>query len=336
MHSNTTGEQAGETEEARALWFPAAGACEIRGEAIAAPGAGDVLVETLFSGISRGTESLVFHGKVPASEAERMRGPGMSGSFAFPVKYGYSTVGTVQAGPDALLGQSVFCLHPHQDRFVVPESMVTPLPADLPPGRAVLAANMETALNIVWDAGILPGDRVAVFGAGVVGALVAFIVSRIPATDTLLIDRDPTRRKLAAALGIPFAALSDLSGSFDVLVNASGSPDALNTAIAHAGQEARIVEASWHGDTTASLMLGGAFHARRLSIVSSQVGAVPPQRRVRWDFSRRMKKALELLCDDRLDALISGETPFQTLPDAYPGILSDPQTLCHRIRYPRN
>lgn len=318
---------------ARALWFPAAGECALQNEPIALAQADDVLVETLFSGISRGTEALVFNGRVPESEAERMRGPGMAGSFSFPVKYGYSTVGRVKAGPDALTGKLVFCLHPHQDRFMVPGSMVSPLPGGVPPERAVLAANMETALNIVWDAGILPGDRVAIFGAGVVGSLVAHIASRIIGTNVLLIDRDPSRRSLAAALDIPFAPLSEVSGEFDVLINASGSPDALNSAIAHAGQEAKIVEASWHGDTSASLMLGGAFHARRLSIISSQVGAVPPQRRARWNFARRMAKALELLRDDRLDALISGETEFSALAEAYPAILSDPQTLCHRIRY---
>ena len=333
MHSTPVPGQRSQSLHARALWFPSAGQSALQSEEIAPPAAGEVLVETLFSGISRGTEALVFNGKVPESEAERMRGPGMAGSFSFPVKYGYSTVGRVQAGPDVLVGKLVFSLHPHQDRFVLPGSMVTPLPEDVPPERAVLAANMETALNIVWDAGILPGDRVAIFGAGVVGSLVAHISSRILGTDVLLIDRDPSRSALAAALGIPFAPLPALSGEFDVLVNASGSPDALNSAIAHAGQEARIVEASWHGDRSASLMLGGAFHARRLSIISSQVGAVPPQRRARWNFARRMTKALELLRHDRLDALISGETEFSALAEAYPAILSDPQTLCHRIRY---
>ena len=318
---------------ARALWFPAADACELRAEALPPPGQGEVLVRTLYSGISRGTESLVFHGRVPPGEEERMRGPNMGGAFSFPVKYGYAAVGRIETGPDSLRGKAVFCLHPHQDRFVVPEGMVTPLPDALPPERAVLAANMETALNIVWDAVILPGDRVAVFGAGVVGALTAYLASRIVGTKTVLVDRDPARAGLAAALAITFATPDDLDGEFDCLVNASGAPEALAAALGHAGQEARIVEASWYGDRAVTLPLGHAFHARRLSIVSSQVGSLPAARRARWSFSRRLAKALDLLGADCLDALISGETAFDALAGTYPAILSDPGTLCHRIRY---
>lgn len=318
---------------ARALWFPAAGQCEIRDEALPPPVEGQVLVRMLFSGISRGTENLVFNGHVPAGEFERMRGPHMGGAFPFPVKYGYSAVGWIEAGSAALLGKAVFCLHPHQDVFTVGEAAVTALSDGLPPARAVLAANMETALNIVWDADILPGDRVAVFGAGVVGTLVAYLASRIIGTEVLLVDRNPARKRLAERLGLDFASGEQLAGEFDVAVNASGSGDALTRAIELAGQEARIVEASWYGDRPVSLPLGGAFHARRLTIVSSQVGSVPPARRARWSYARRLAKALDLLRDDRLDALISGETRFADLESAYPAILADPETLCHRIRY---
>ena len=318
---------------ARALWLPATGQCALRDESLEPPGKDDVLVHSLYSGISRGTEGLVFAGRVPESEWQRMRGPNMAGSFAFPVKYGYAAVGRVEKGPPDLLGKNVFCLHPHQDIFVVPAAQVTPLPENLPPGRAVLSANMETALNIVWDAGILPGDRVAVFGAGVVGALTAHVANGIPGTETVLVDINDTRKPLAADLGLTFATAGTLEGEFDVLVNASASAPALREAIAHAGQEAKIVEASWYGDAQASIPLGGAFHARRLSLVCSQVGSVPPARRARWTFARRLNKALELLCDDRLDNLISGETAFADLVADYPRILADPQTLCHRIRY---
>lgn len=333
MNKAAAGESAADTPVARALWLPAAGTCEMRAEPLSAPGRGEVLVRTLYSGISRGTESLVFQGRVPPGEEERMRGPNMAGAFSFPVKYGYAAVGRIESGPDDLLGKTVFCLHPHQDRFVVPAGMVTPLPDALPPERAVLTANMETALNIVWDAAILPGDRVAIFGAGVVGALTAFLASRIVGTEIVLVDRDPARAGLAAALAIAFAPPNDLDGEFDCLVNASGAPEALATALDHAGQEARIVEASWYGDKPVTLPLGHAFHARRLSIVSSQVGSLPAARRARWDFSRRLAKALDLLHAECLDALISGETAFDALAEAYPAILSDPGTLCHRIRY---
>ncbi|TDH35232.1 zinc-binding alcohol dehydrogenase [Pseudohoeflea suaedae] len=322
-----------EKDEAKSLWFPEAGACEVRSETIGGPAANELLVEMLYSGISRGTESLVFNGLIPASENERMRCPFMGGSFDFPVKYGYSAVGTVLRGAPELIGRAVFCLHPHQDRFLVGRSAVTCLPSGLPPERAVLGANMETALNIGWDAGILPGDRVAVFGAGVVGALVAYIASRIVGTEVALIDRNAQREQLAGALGIPFVHAERIGGEFDVLINASGNADALGQALDHAGQEARIVEASWHGSRQASLPLGGAFHSKRLSIVSSQVGSVPPGQRARWSYGRRMSKALELLRDDRLDALISGETPFDRIAEAYGTVIGDPDTLCHRIQY---
>ena len=323
----------GDRHDARALWFPSVGSCELRDEALPALSDGDVLVQTLYSAVSRGTESLVFAGKVPESETVRMRGPNMGGDFCFPVKYGYAAVGQVIGGLDELQGKNVFCLHPHQTRFVVDRSMLTVLPQELPVERAVLCANMETALNIVWDAQVSPGDRVAVFGAGVVGSLVAFVANGIIGTEVILIDRDESRRSLAPALGLRFATADRLNGEFDVLINASGAGEALAEALAHAGQEARIVEASWHGDRSVTLPLGGAFHAKRLSLISSQVGSIPSSRRARWDFGRRLRKALDLLADDRLDALISGETEFANLEEDYPQILANPATLCHRIRY---
>ncbi len=317
----------------RALWIETANRCAIRQESIEPLQADQVLVRTLYSGISRGTESLVLAGKVPQSEFDRMRGPHMEGSFSFPVKYGYSTVGRIEAGPDDLIGKTVFCLHPHQDRFVTTKDMIAVLPEGLPPERGVLAANMETALNIVWDAMIQPGDRVAVFGAGVVGTLVANLSRRIAGTDTVLVDTNTDRRAHAEAMGISFAEAGTLKGEFDVLINASAAGAALSEAIEHAGTEARIIEASWYGDKSISVPLGGAFHSKRLQLISSQVGAVPPARRARWSFGRRMAKALELLADDSLDHLISGETDFADLADDYPRILSSQTTLCHRIRY---
>nr|WP_246739681.1 zinc-binding alcohol dehydrogenase [Martelella sp. HB161492] len=285
-----------------------------------------------YSGISRGTEALVFRGGVPESEMERMRAPNMAGHFSFPVKYGYCAVGQVEKGPPDLVGRMVFCLHPHQDRFVLPAAMLNPLPDKVPPGRAVLAANMETALNIIWDAAVQPGDQVVVYGAGVVGALVAFLANAVPGTDVLLVDVNRDRAALAAKLGIAFGT-ADMASGFDVAINASGSGEALGEAILHAGQEARIVEASWFGDRQVCLPLGGPFHARRLSLISSQVGAVPANRRARWPLQRRMAKALTLLADDRLEALISGETPFSALAAHYAAILTDPATLCHRVVY---
>lgn len=312
---------------APALWCTAPDRVEIRPGQL---GEG-VLVEALFSGISRGTERLVAAGRVPVSEHARMRGPGMEGNFSFPVKYGYCSVGRVTEG--AWAGRAVFALFPHQTRFRMPEAGLTPLPDDLPPDRAVLAANMETALTILWDSGAGLGDRVSIIGAGVVGALVATLAARLPGSEVTLVDINPARASLAGALGVDFALPDAAPKDCDVVIHTSASEAGLTLALSLAGQEATVVEASWHGDTPVSVPLGGAFHSRRQRLISSQVGHIPATRLPRWTYGRRLAKALDLLCDPRLDVLISGETDFADLPVAYGRILAAPDTLCHRIRY---
>lgn len=319
--------------DASALWITAPGWAELRTEPLGAPADGAVRVRTLRSGISRGTEALVLRGGVPASEHTRMRAPFQAGDFPFPVKYGYCAVGLVEAGPDDLLGRTVFCLHPHQDRFVVPAVAVVPVPDGVPAERAVLAANMETALNIVWDGGIGPGDRVAVVGAGVVGTLAGYLAAAIPGTEVTLVDRNPARDTLARRLGCRFAAPGAAPEECDVVVHASASAGGLATALGCAGFEAAVVEAKWYGDRTVEIGLGGAFHSKRLRLVGSQVGSVSPSRRARFDYRRRIETALALLSDPALDALLTGETAFAELPDAYLRILDDPRTLMHSVRY---
>lgn len=318
--------RAGLDVTAQALWCIAPGRVERRA---AAEGEG-VALRALFSGISRGTERLVADGRVPVSEWARMRAPHQEGEFAFPVKYGYSMVAEVQDGP--LCGKAVFALFPHQDRFRLPEAALIPLPGGVPPERAVLAANMETALNILWDSGAGAGDRVAVVGAGVVGALVGRLASRLPGAEVTLIDLRP-KLALAAALGCHFALPEEAAREFDVVIHASASAAGLNLALDLAGQEATVVEASWHGAGQTPVALGGAFHSRRLRIVSSQVGALPPGRSPRWTYRRRLGTALDLLRDPTLDVLISGETAFADIAAHYGAILAGPDTLCHRIRY---
>ncbi|RFF29520.1 zinc-dependent alcohol dehydrogenase [Wenzhouxiangella sediminis] len=322
------------TEIARAFWIVAPGRGEIREEALPRPKKREVAVRTLHSGISRGTESLVFNGRVPESEHERMRAPFQQGDFPAPVKYGYCAVGRVEAGEEGLVGHSVFCLHPHQDRFVVPADAVLPLPDAVPADRAVLAANMETALNGVWDARVGPGDRVTVVGAGVVGALVAWLVGRVPGTEVTLVDVAPGRQALAEALGVAFAAPEGAAGEQDVVVHASGTEAGLVTALGLAGNQARVVEMSWYGDRRPAVPLGEAFHSRRLSLVGSQVGQLPPDRQPRWDHRRRLSLALRLLADPGLDALISGTSEFEHLPEDMPGLLAGAgEVLCHRVDY---
>ncbi|MFZ4533201.1 MAG: zinc-dependent alcohol dehydrogenase [Alsobacter sp.] len=285
--------------------------------------AGDVVaVRTLWSALSRGTERLVAAGLVPPSEHARMRAPLQDGDFPFPVKYGYCAVGLVEAGPDVLVGRTVFCLHPHQDRFVAPIGLVAAVPAAVPARRAVLAANMETALNGLWDAGAGPGDRIVVVGGGVVGLLAAALAVRLPGSEVTVVDIDPARGAIAAALGASFALPGNAPGDADLVIHTSASPQGLATALGCAGMEATVLELSWHGEGAVPVPLGGAFHSRRLRLVSSQVGQVSPSRRPRWTHGRRLAAALALLDDPRLDALITEEVAFSDLPAAVPRILA--------------
>lgn len=293
-----------------------------------------LLVRTLFSGISRGTERLVFEGRLPRTEWERMRCPGQAGDFPFPVKYGYACVGIVEGGPKDWRGRLVFALHPHQDRFVIPARDAVPLPKDLPARRGTLAANMETALNALWDSGASAGHEIVVIGAGVVGCLIAHLAARLPGATVTLVDVAPERAWIAAALSLRFALPSHAPGNADLVLHTSATEAGLRTALDLAGFEARIVEVSWFGDKQVSLPLGGAFHSQRLQIVSSQVGSVSPLMRARWPHRRRLQTALSLLCDERLDALITEEVAFADLPGALPRILSaDAPGLATVVRY---
>ncbi len=322
---------------ARAWWVTGAGKGEIQETPVMASGSEGleefVTVQTLYSGISRGTESLVFHGRVPKSEYSAMRAPFQEGDFPWPVKYGYANVGKIVEGPADLVGQVVFCLYPHQTRFRVPVSSVTPLPEELPAARAILAANMETAVNGLWDGSPAIGDRIAVVGLGVVGLLVAWLASRIPGTRVTAIDTNTERRAVAEQLGLAFSNGS-VADDHDLVVHASGDPSGLETALGLAGQEATIVEMSWYGDQLVSAPLGAAFHPRRLTLKSSQVGQIVPSRVPRWNYRKRLALALELLQDDSLDALITGECWFDDLPKSMARILIDGRdTLCHRVVY---
>ena len=319
---------------ARALWSVAPGRAEIRDEALAPPGPGEALVRAVASGVSRGTERLVLKGRVPPNQWEAMRAPLMAGAFPFPVKYGYAAVGVVEAGPAELEGRRVFCLHPHQDRFVAPAALCVPVPDAVPDRRAVLAANMETAVNVLWDARPLVGERALVVGAGVVGLLAAALLARVPGLDLAVCDRDPSRAAAAEALGLRFRAPEAAPDGRDLVVHASGDPDGLRLALGLAGFEGRVVEASWFGDREASLPLGEAFHARRLSLVSSQVGAIAPAMRGRRAHGERLALALRLLEDARFDALLGPATPFEELPAAYPALLAGAGG-CPVVTYPQ-
>jgi hypothetical protein len=322
------------TLRARAFWVTRPGSGEVREQVLGAPAAGEALVRTSFSGVSRGTEALVFHGRVPPSEHERMRCPYQEGSFDGPVKYGYASVGRVLEGSRELEGRAVFCLYPHQDLYVVPETALMPLPEGVPEGRAVLAANLETALNALWDARPLIGDRISVVGGGVVGCLCAYLARSQCGVDVELVDVRAERAELAAALGFRFALPQQATPERDLVLHASASAEGLRMALGLAAREAEIIELSWFGDREVSLPLGAGFHQRRLSLRSSQVGGLSPNARQRFDRRARLELALSLCSDPALDRLISAESSFEELPAIMPALAdANSGALCHRLKY---
>jgi hypothetical protein len=321
--------------QGKALWYVGPGRTELREETVAAPKAGEARVRALFGAISRGTERLVHAGRVPASEYDRMRAPLMGGAFPFPVKYGYATVGRVEAGPAELRERLVFSLHPHQSLFTLPAEAALPVPEDVPPRRAVLAANMETALNAVWDGAPGPADRIAVVGGGLLGLLVAYLCARLPAAQVTVIDVAPARAEIAHAIGARFAGPNAAPADCDLVFHASGTAAGLATALRLAGEEASVVELSWYGAGDVGVPLGEAFHSRRLRLVSSQVGKVAPSHRARWSHGRRLAAALALLNAPVLDALLAPALSFEDLPAQLAAVFaSDSNGVCPLISYP--
>lgn len=320
---------------ARAFWLRSPGLGELRDVTLPDPGEGEVLVRALYSGVSRGTETLVFRGGVPRSQYGVMRAPFQDGDFPAPVKYGYLSVGLVEEGPDEFIGRTVFCLYPHQSRYVVPVNAVTVVPGSVPAERAVLAGTVETAVNALWDAAPLVGDRIAVVGGGMVGCSVAALLARFPGVRLQLVDADPARARTAEALGVDFASPSDALGDCDLVVHASAGEQGLARSLELLAPEGTVLELSWYGDRRVSLPLGEAFHSRRLTVRSSQVGSVSPARRASRSYADRLALALDLLADPALDALITGESAFEELPDVLPKLASgEIPALCHRVRYP--
>jgi threonine dehydrogenase-like Zn-dependent dehydrogenase len=311
-----------------AFWLCAPEIGEIRPVTLPEPGPDDVLVRTLRSGVSRGTETLAFRGGVPP------RAPFQEGEFPGPVKYGYLSVGAVEEGPAELLGRTVFCLYPHQTAYVVPATAVTVVPEDVPPARAVLAGTVETAVNALWDAAPLVGDRLAVVGAGMVGCCVARLLSRFPGVEVTLVDIDPGRAEVAAALGVEFALPADVAGGRDLVVHASATSAGLQRSLELLAPEATVIDLSWYGDGEVRLSLGGAFHSGRLAIRASQVGTLSPARSGRRTTADRLTLALELLRDPAFDALLTGQSRFDELPEIMARLAAGTvPALCHTITY---
>jgi threonine dehydrogenase-like Zn-dependent dehydrogenase len=320
--------------DAQAFWLRAPGSGEIRPLTLPRPGRDEVMVRTLRSAVSRGTETLVFRGGVPPAQYEAMRAPYQEGEFPGPVKYGYLNVGVVEEGPPELCGRTVFCLYPHQTAYVVPASAVSVVPEGVPPARAVLAGTVETAINALWDLGPLLGDRVTIVGAGMVGCCVARLLSRFPAVQVTLVDVDASRAGVAAALGVGFALPADAADDRDLVVHASATSAGLQRALELLAPEGTVIDLSWYGDQEVRLSLGGAFHTRRLAIRASQVSTLSPARRGRRTSADRMALALDLLRDPGFDALLSGKSSFNELPDVMSRLVAGSlSALCHTITY---
>ncbi len=319
---------------ARAFWLREPGVGEIRAAPVEEPGPDEVLVRTVRSGVSRGTETLVFRGGVPASQFAAMRAPFQDGDFPGPVKYGYLSVGVVEIGPPELLGRTVFCLYPHQTRYVVPSSAVIVVPDDVPASRAVLAGAVETAINALWDSAPLIGDRITVVGGGMVGCCVARLLARFPGVSVTLVDIDPARAHVAAEIGVDFALPADADGGRDVVFHTSASGAGLQRSLDLLAPEGTVIELSWYGDADVVLSLGGAFHSGRLGIRASQVGTVSRARRASSTSADRLALALEMLRDPAFEVLITGESEFEQLPDVMARLASGSlPALCHVITY---
>jgi threonine dehydrogenase-like Zn-dependent dehydrogenase len=321
-------------DDARAFWLRAPGLGEIRPVALPEPGREEVMVRTLRSGVSRGTETLVFRGGVPPSQYATMRAPFQEGDFPGPVKYGYLNVGAVEKGPTDLRGRTVFCLYPHQTAYVVPVAAVTVVPEDVPPARAVLAGTVETAINALWDAAPMVGDRVTVVGAGMVGCCAARLLSRFPAVEVTLVDVDEGRAGVAAALGVDFAVPDAAADGRDLVIHTSATSAGLQRSLDLLAPEGTVIDLSWYGDREVHLALGGAFHSGRLAIRASQVGSLSPARRGRRTTAERLSLALELLRDPAFDALLTGQSPFCALPEVMARLTAGSlPALCHIITY---
>jgi threonine dehydrogenase-like Zn-dependent dehydrogenase len=248
------------------------------------------------------------------------------------VSYGYLAVGVVEEGPRP--GRTVFCLHPHQTRFVVPADAVVDVPDDVPAARAVLAGTVETAVNALWDAAPLVGDRVAVVGGGMVGGCVARLLARFPAVEVTLVDVDASRAEVAAALEVGFARPEDALGGCDLVVHTSATSAGLQRSLELLAPEGEVLDLSWYGDDEVRLSLGGAFHSGRLGLRASQVGTVSPARSGRRTTGDRLALALELLRDPAFDAVLSGESRFDELPGVMARLAAgDLPALCHTITY---
>ena len=309
----------------RRLVFAGPGQIVIEQQPTGIPGGGQLLVQTQLSGISAGTELLIYRGEAPPELQADGNLPALAGTLAFPLHYGYAAVGKVVGlGPDApsdLLGRTVFAFQPHASHFLAAAGEVIPIPDDLPPEAALFLPGMETAINFLHDGAPLAGERVVVFGQGVVGLLTTALLARTPLSSLITVDLDPQRRALSlqtgAARSLSPTELQELAEWADLTYELTGDPQALDQAIAVTGFEGRVVLGSWYGTKPTKLDLGGRFHRSRIRLVSSQVSTIASPLTGRWDKRRRLEFALQMLQAIDLTRFITHRLPIEQAAEAY-------------------
>ena len=290
-----------------------------------------VLVKTLYSGISKGTEKLVANGKVNFTQFDIMRCPLQEGDFDFPIKYGYINIGEIINGPKFLIGKNIFTLSPHQSIFKISLNNINIIKSKNIK-KYLLTANMETAVNIFWDSQTKKNNKILIIGLGSVGLLTAFYFKLRGYENLYVTDINTNKRKISNKLNLNFVNFSKVK-NLDCIINTTSSYEILNTCFTKLNLDGKVVEASWYGQGYGKLNLGNDFHSKRLKIISSQVSNIPPHMQKKQTYKSRLKIAIDSLSDDKLMCLINSKSKFENLEKDYISILNNKNIIMHAVKY---
>ena len=290
-----------------------------------------VLVKTLYSGISKGTENLVARGKIHKSQFKIMRCPFQDGNFSFPIKYGYINIGEIIDGPISLTGKKIFTLFPHQTVFEISTKNIN-LIKNKNAKKYLLTANMETAVNIFWDSQAKKNDRILIVGLGSVGLLTAYFFKLKGYKNLYVSDVNLSKKSIAKKLNLNFIHYNKIN-NLDCIINTTSNYDVLNNSFTKLNLDGKIIEASWYGEKVGKLNLGNEFHSKRLRIISSQVSNIPLHMQKKHNYRSRLKIAINALNDDKLLLLINSVSKFENLEKNYISILKDKNIIIHAIKY---
>ena len=290
-----------------------------------------VLVKTIYSGISKGTEKLISSKMVSKNQFELMQAPFQKGNFNLPIKYGYINVGKIINGPKNLINKNIFSLYPHQTIYEIPIKNINLLPKDNLK-KYVLVANMETAINIFWDCSANKNDKILIFGLGTVGLLTAFFFKLKNYKKIYVYDSNINKKKYCNLLRLNFINLKQAK-DFNIIINTTSNYKVLEKSMSILVNEGKIVEASWYGSKKGYLSLGDYFHSRRLKLISSQVSKIPNHMKNKYDYKKRLKLAINSLKHKKLEKLITSESNFFNLERDYFKILNNKNTIMHLVKY---